>query len=127
MEVGQPSSSTDLNVVSVTAPAWLAALKLDIYLQESSDATAWQSLVQSLYKFEVGNKINGVCRYSGITSFLTNSLSVEFTDYFSSRGGHVLDQKGKCNYYIYVLTTKVLINLQESPWLAMTMSSKVVT
>jgi hypothetical protein len=87
MEVGQPSSSTDLNVVTVAvaAPAWLTALKLDIYFQECSDVTAWQLLVQSLYKFEEGNTINGVCRYCSTTSFLTNPLPVEFTDYFSSR------------------------------------------
>jgi hypothetical protein len=61
MEVGQASSTTDFNVVSVTAPDWLAALKLDIYLQESSDTNAWQLLVQSLYKFEKGgNTFNGV-------------------------------------------------------------------
>ena len=62
MEVDQPLSSTDLNVVPVAAPAWLTALKMDIYFQECSDTTAWQLLVQSFYKFEVGNTVNGVCR-----------------------------------------------------------------
>jgi hypothetical protein len=85
------SSST--NFATVAAPAWLTALKMDIYLQECSDEKAWQVLVQSLYKFEVGNTINGVRYYNCITSFLTNSLPVEFTNNLTSRRGHVLDQK----------------------------------
>lgn len=66
MEVDQPSSftasSTDLNVVPIAPPAWLTALKMDIYFQECSDTTAWQLLVQSFYKFEAGDSVNGVCR-----------------------------------------------------------------
>ena len=68
MEADQSAS----NVVKVTAPAWMTALKMDIYFQELSDEKV---LVQSIYKFEIGNTINGVCRYSCITSFLTNSVS----------------------------------------------------
>jgi hypothetical protein len=49
------------NGEEVAAPAWLTALKMDVYLRECSDVKAWQVLVQSLYKFEVGNTINGVC------------------------------------------------------------------
>ena len=49
------------NVALVTPPAWLTTLNMDVYLQECSDAKAWQGLVQSLYKFEEGNSINGVC------------------------------------------------------------------
>lgn len=52
-----PSSA---NIAMVAAPAWLTALNMDIYLEESSDAKEWQGLVQSLYKFENGNSINGV-------------------------------------------------------------------
>lgn len=57
MEVDQLSST---NVVAVIAPAWLTSLKMDVYLQECSDTKAWKMLVESLYKFEVGNKIIGV-------------------------------------------------------------------
>lgn len=52
-----PSSA---NIAMVAAPAWLTALNMDIYLEESSDAKEWQGLVQSLYKFENRNSINGV-------------------------------------------------------------------
>lgn len=48
------------NLVAVAAPGWLSAINMDIYLQECSDAKEWQGLVQSLYKFEEGNTINGV-------------------------------------------------------------------
>lgn len=63
------------NVVEVSAPAWMTVLKMDIYFHKLSDEKAWKVLVQSIYKFEIGNTINGVCRYSCITSFLTNSVS----------------------------------------------------
>jgi hypothetical protein len=57
MEADQSAS----NVVEVSAPAWMTALKMDIYFQELSDEKAWKVLVQSIYKFEIGNTINGVC------------------------------------------------------------------
>jgi hypothetical protein len=60
LEVGEEST----NVVAVAAPAWLTALSMDVYLQECSDTKAWQVLVQSLYKFEEGNTINGVSQYN---------------------------------------------------------------
>lgn len=53
-------SSPTTNVVTVIAPDWVTSLKMDIYLQECSDVKAWKMLVESLYKFEVGNKIIGV-------------------------------------------------------------------
>lgn len=58
-EEAHTSSST--NVALVAAPAWLTTLNMDIYLKECSDVKAWQGLVQSLYKFEEGNSISGVC------------------------------------------------------------------
>ena len=52
------SSSTDVAVIA--PPAWLSALNMDVYLQGCSDMTAWQELIESLYKFEKLNTINGV-------------------------------------------------------------------
>ena len=69
------------NVVMVAAPGWLNMVNMDIYLQDCSDAKEWKALVQSLYKFEEGNTINGVCHYNCTNVFLTNSLLVEFTNY----------------------------------------------
>ncbi|KDR65964.1 hypothetical protein GALMADRAFT_81289, partial [Galerina marginata CBS 339.88] len=43
----------------VALPAWMTALGVDTYLQESADATAWQALLLSLYKFEVMNTTTG--------------------------------------------------------------------
>ena len=54
------SSSTDMAVIA--PPAWLSALNMDVYLQGCSDTTAWQELIESLYKFEKLNTINGVRR-----------------------------------------------------------------
>ena len=54
------SSSTDVAVIA--PPAWLSALNMDVYLQGCSDTTAWQELIESLYKFEKLNTINGVRR-----------------------------------------------------------------
>ena len=58
-EEAHMSSST--KVAMVTAPAWMTMLNMDVYLQECSDVKEWQGLVQSLYKFEEGDSINGVC------------------------------------------------------------------
>ena len=84
--VGAPASATDepsnsvpresgqeeiANIVAVSAPGWLNTLNMDIYLQGCSDTKEWQELVQSLYKFEEGNTINGVCYYNLTTVFLT--------------------------------------------------------
>ena len=68
MEVDKEMGEESTNIVMVTAPAWLAALNMDVYLQECSDVKEWQALVQSLYKFEEGNAINRV-RYSKYYSF----------------------------------------------------------
>jgi len=57
-EARTPSTA---NVAMIAPPAWLTTLKMDVYLQECSNAKEWQGLVQSLYKFENGNSINGVC------------------------------------------------------------------
>jgi hypothetical protein len=75
------------NVDTVAAPAWLNALKMDSYLQDCSDAKAWRALVQTLYKFELGNTVNGVGHFNCITgylSYLTISIPVESTDNFTS-------------------------------------------
>ena len=59
------------NVALVAAPAWLTTLNMEVYLQECSDVKEWQGLLQSLYKFEEVNSINGVCihhHYRYITS-----------------------------------------------------------
>jgi hypothetical protein len=84
MDVDQEIGEESTNIVAVAAPAWLTALKMDVYLQDCSDAKAWRLLVQSLYKFEEGNAINGVCHYNCFTFLYTNFLPVEFTNYFSS-------------------------------------------
>ena len=56
------SSSVDMAVVAL--PAWLVTLNMHVYLQGSSDVTAWQGLIGSLYKFEKLNTISGVrCYY----------------------------------------------------------------
>ena len=52
------SPSTDVAVVAL--PAWLSALNMDVYLQGCSNMMAWQELIESLYKFEKLNTINGV-------------------------------------------------------------------
>ena len=57
-EARTPSTA---NIAMIAPPAWLTTLKMDVYLQECSNAKEWQGLVQSLYKFENGNSINGVC------------------------------------------------------------------
>jgi hypothetical protein len=57
-EESHMSSST--NVAVVAAPAWLTKLGMDDYFQECSNEKAWRDLVQSLYRFEDGNSINGV-------------------------------------------------------------------
>jgi hypothetical protein len=95
MDVDQEKGKEDELTLStnVAAPAWLTALNMDIYFRECSDVKAWQELVQSLYKFEERNTINGVCHYNCSTNFFTNSLPVEFTDNFTSRTGRKLDQK----------------------------------
>jgi hypothetical protein len=61
-EKGEEShTSSSTNVTVVAAPAWLTKLGMDDYFQECSDEKAWRDLVQSLYRFEQGNTINGVC------------------------------------------------------------------
>jgi hypothetical protein len=74
MEIDQAVGEESINVVAVAAPAWLTALSMDVYLQECSDAKAWQVLVQSLYKFEEGNTINGVSEYNTKIFLLIPSL-----------------------------------------------------
>ena len=72
--------------------AWLTTLNMDVYLLECSDVKAWQELVQTLYRFEEGNSINGVCIiYYKYMTGLTNFLSVEFTNCFTSRRSCDLD------------------------------------
>ena len=58
------SSSTDVAVVA--PPAWLVAVNMDVYLLGCSDATAWKKLIETLYKFEKLNTLNGVRRYNFI-------------------------------------------------------------
>ena len=41
MEVDKEIGEESTNIVVVTAPAWLAALKMDVYLQECSNAKEW--------------------------------------------------------------------------------------
>ena len=86
------TSSSTTNVALVAAPAWLTTLNMDVYLLECSDVKAWQELVQTLYRFEEGNSINGVriIYYKYITG-LTNFLPVEFTNSFTSRRSCDLD------------------------------------
>ena len=60
MENQQKGKSPSTDVAVVAPPAWLSALNMDIYLQGCSDMTAWQELIESLYKFEKLNTINGV-------------------------------------------------------------------
>ena len=84
MDVDQEIGEESTNIVAVAAPAWLTALKMDVYLQDCSDAKAWRLLVESLYKFEEGNVINGVCHYNCYTFLYTNFLFAEFTNYFTS-------------------------------------------
>ena len=73
------------NVVAVAAPGWLNVVNMDIYLQDCSDVKEWKALVQSLYKFEEGNTINGVRHYNCTNVFLTNYLLVKFTNYQTPR------------------------------------------
>ena len=62
MENRQKGESPSTNMAVVTPPAWLIALNMDVYLWECSDVTAWQGLIESLYRFENLNTINGVRR-----------------------------------------------------------------
>jgi hypothetical protein len=64
------------NPVAVKAPGWLSAVKMDVYLQDCSEAEAWQTLVKTLYKFEEGNAIYGVCHLTGFIVFLSNSIRI---------------------------------------------------
>lgn len=57
---GEESHMSSANVAVVAAPAWLTKLGMDDYFQECSNEKAWRDLVQSLYRFEHGNSINGV-------------------------------------------------------------------
>jgi hypothetical protein len=62
VENRQKGESPSTDVAVVAPPAWLIALNMDVYLRECSDATAWQGLIESLYRFENLNTINGVRR-----------------------------------------------------------------
>jgi hypothetical protein len=84
MDVDQEIGEESINVVGVAAPAWLTAHNMDVYLQECSNVKGWQMLVQSLYKFEMGNAIKGVRHYICIVVFRTNFLPLEFTNHFTS-------------------------------------------
>jgi len=63
----QKGESSSVDVAVVAPPAWLVTINMHVYLQASSDATAWQGLIGSLYKFEKLNTISGVRRYYFIT------------------------------------------------------------
>ena len=60
----QKGKLSSVHVAVVALPAWLLTLNMHVYLQGCSDATAWQGLIGSLYKFEKLNTISGVhCYY----------------------------------------------------------------
>jgi hypothetical protein len=62
----QKSQSSSTDVAVVAPPAWLVAVNMDVYLLGCSDATAWKELIETLYKFERLNTLNGVRRYNFI-------------------------------------------------------------
>lgn len=93
-EKGEAHTPSSMNVYMVEAPSWLSALNVDMYLQDSSDVKAWHGLVNSLYRFEAVNTINGVSHYSCSTGLLTYILA-ESTHYFASPTGCNVDKVEK--------------------------------
>lgn len=66
MKNRQKSQSSSTDVAVVAPPAWLVAVNMDVYLLGCSDMTAWKELIETLYKFERLNTLNGVRCYNFI-------------------------------------------------------------